>query len=271
MSTKKSNNVGIILMALATVACALVLVFFPNLISGFWKIVAWSATGVAGTATGVLKHVETKNAKLLEEKELARIRRKRMQQLKKDREEREARIEKAHERAAAKEADRTAKQMEIKAQLAEEAKTTWVAKEKYASDQETLARDIIKGTNDMAIRTLAGSVAIEWNEAGSLAQWTAKELIMFSQRPNVTSQARDDAQAAIIEAAGIKAAGNNLTEEQGLQLHEKKEKAREEAQIEEDRLDAIKDVIENAELKWKVAEMRASRVQDELDALNKKK
>lgn len=269
MSNQKSNKLGIISMSLATIAGALILIFFPNLISGVWKILAWSAMATGATTVGVLQHIEKKKIELIEEIELARIRRKRQAQREKDRAEQAERVQKAQARAEQKEVKRTAKQLEIKAGMVKQSETVWAEKEQYALDQEILVREIIEGTNDMDIRTAAGFVAVEWNEAALLARWTAKELIMFSRRPEVTTEARDEAQAAIIEAAGIKASGNSLTEKQGQDLKKKKDKALQETYVEEDRLDDIRNVIENAELKWKVAESRANRGKKELKVLMK--
>lgn len=270
MSNKKFSRTGVVAMAIATVAGVFILMFFPGLVSGIGKVIAWFVTATCAVTAGVMQYTANQKEKEITERELTRVRKKRMEARQRERREQEERVQKAQKKIAAKQAEKEARQLEIKAEMASQATTVWAEKEKYAVDQERNARKIIEATQDMAIRTLAGSVAIEWNEAGSLAQWTAKQLVMFSQRPNVTTEAREEAQEAIIEAAGIKASGNVLTEKQGLALRAKKEKAREEVLIEEDRLNAIQDVIENAERKWKVAELRANRVQEELNNLKAK-
>jgi hypothetical protein len=119
----------------------------------------------------------------------------------------------------------------------------------------------------MVIRTVAGYIATEWNEASILSKWTAEQLIMFSRRPNVTTKAREEEREAILEAEEIKASGNTLTEKQGYELKQKKKKAREEVKMEEARLKSIQDVIDNADIKWRGIEMRVNRRQKELDLL----
>lgn len=270
MSNKKFSRICVVAMTIATVVGVLILVFFSHLILGVGKIVGWLVTGAFAMSAGTIQYLENKREKEIAERELERVRKLRRDNRKRERQEQEERVQKAQEKAAQKIAEKEAKQLKIKAEMASQATTVWADKEKYAVEQENNVRKIIEETQDMAVRTLAGSVAIEWNEARSLAQWTAKQLVMFSQRPNVTTEAREEAQEAIIEVARIKASGNVLTEEQSLELRKKKEKAREEVQIEEDRLNAIQDVIENAERKWRVAELRANRMQDELEALKKK-
>ncbi|MEM8833809.1 MAG: hypothetical protein AAGB32_04635, partial [Pseudomonadota bacterium] len=61
----------------------------------------------------------------------------------------------------------------------------------------------------------------------------------------------------------------NWTKEKGKELADKKGKAQEEVKIEEDRLKAIKNEVENATIKWRAAEMRAKRWQDELEKIYK--
>ncbi len=266
MNHNESGSSRIIFTAILAIIGACALIFSPDSISTIWKILGWIAIAVCIILAGVLHHKD-KSKKLLAEKELLQKRRKRRKHLDQERLEQEKRIEKSKKKLAEKEEKLNEKRTKIKQALVVEAQTTWAGRVEYASSQENAVRKIIEKTNKMHVRTLAGQVAIEWNEASGLSQWTMQQILMYSQRPNVTMEAREDAQEAIIEAMRIKDSGGNWTKEKGEELAKIKEKAREEAMIEEDRLDTIKNTIERAELKWNATETRVFRLQQELDSM----
>ena len=266
MNCKETGSSRVALMATLTVIGGLILVFFPALVSGVWKVLAWGATAAGAGAAGTFHHME-KQKKILAEKEVLRKRSIRRKEMDKERVEQEKRLEASKEKMAQKEVRKAEKRAKIKEGLVKEAETTWVSRVDYADEQEALMRQIIEKTNRMPVRTAAGQVVIEWNEASTLAQWTMKQIMMYTQRPDVTHEAREEAQEATLEAMRIKDSGGLWTKEHGEQLAEKKEKARLEALIEEERLDAVKNAIESAELKWKATENRAARWQGELDII----
>lgn len=269
VSKKKPSGLGALVMAIATVLGAILLFIFPNLLSGGLKLLAWSFIGVGMTTSGILQYNKLQYEKLLREQELERLRRKRRQKREQEKREREKRLKRAQKKVAEQEAAREAKQEKIKEAIVTEAKTVWNERKKFATEQEHSIRQIIASTQNMEIRTLAGHVVTEWHEASSLAQWTAEQLIMFSKRPNVTRQARDDVREMMMKIAEIKANGNTVTEQLGEELKEKKEKAREEERIEEARSEAIKDLIENGDMKWRGMTSSLNRRKLELDMLLK--
>lgn len=270
MSDKKSNNMGVIVMAVLTAVGAFFLIIFPNLLTGAMNVVAWAAVGVAGTTAGAMKYSQIQKEKEIKTKALEKSRQKRRLQREAERRAQEERLEKAQKVTERKEEIREAKQEKIKAEMIEKAEVVWESREHEAEKQEKLARKIIANTLDMNIRTVAGYVAVEWNEASRMAKWTAEQLIMFARRPNVTTKARDEAREAEIEAEEIRASGNSLSPKQGNELKMKKKKAQEEIKMEEMRLKEVYDILDNAEIKWRGVEMRVNRRQRELDNLLKK-
>ncbi len=270
MSAKTSNKAGIFVMAVAAACGALILLIFPNLATGALNMVAWAAVGVAGLTAGTLHYSNKKREMAAKELEKRKSQQKRRVQREKEKREKEERFQKAQEMTAKKEAARESKQEQIKAEMIKQAEVVWLDREKDAENHEAEIRKIMKTNLDMTIRTVAGYVATEWNDAAKLAQWTGHQLIMFTRRPNVTTKARDEAQEAIIEAEEVRASGSTLSEQQGNELKAKKKKAQEEAKMEEARVKAIQDVIDNAEIKWRGIEMRVNRRQKELDLLLQK-
>jgi len=156
-----------------------------------------------------------------------------------------------------------------KKKVADDAKFIWNGRIEEAKDKENFYKNIIEKTHQMPVRNAAGKAAFEWNEASRVALWTMEQVTMFIQRPKVTNKAREEARDAIVESIRIKQSGANWSKEQGQKLADKKEKAKQELQIEEDRIKAIKNEIDNATIKWRAAEMRAKRWQEELDRLYK--
>lgn len=266
MTYHETGSAQVVLMAFVAIAGAIALIAFPAMISSPWNILGWLVVVAAGVGAGVLKHKESQK-KLIEQKKLEKQRRKRSEHLKKEKLEKEKKIETLRENLAKNEEKKAEKWTKIKADLVKESGAVWAGRVEHAQHQENLVRKIIKDSKHMPVRNAAGQLAILWNETSTLAQWTAKQIVMFSQRPNATTKAREEAQEAIIEAAQIRENGGMWTKEKGLKLAQLKEKAREEAKIEEKRLEAIKDVIENAEIKWRSSSTQIRRWQEELDSV----
>lgn len=257
-------------MGTVTVIGAFILLVFPNLVTGAMNIVAWAVVGVAGVTAGGLKYSQDQKEKKIRARELQKSRQKRRLQREAEKRAQEERLQKAQKITEIKEERHEAKQEKIKLEMIKTAEVVWESREHKAEKEEKLARQTIANTLDMNVRAVAGDVAVEWNEAGRFAQWTAQQLIMFSRRPNVTTAARDDAREAEIEAEEIRASGNSLSPKQGNDLKVKKKKAQEEVKMEEMRLKEIQDIIDNAEIKWRGTQMRVTRRQKELDMLLKK-
>lgn len=270
--SNKSSNKGLITVFMIIAVCgAFVLIIFPNLISGILNTAAWSVVVTAGIGAGAFHYSNKKSEAEVKKRTLLKSQQKRRMQREQEKREKEERLQKAQEITAKKEAARELKQEKIKAEMIKQAEVVWLDREKEAADHEVEIRKIIKNNLDMTIRSVAGYVATEWNDAAKLAQWTGHQLIMFARRPNVTTKARDEAQEAIIEAEEVRASGNTLNEKQGNELKIKKKKASDEVKMEEARVKAIQDVIDNAEIKWRGIEMRVSRRQRELELLLQKK
>ncbi|MCI5059984.1 MAG: hypothetical protein MRY79_02810 [Alphaproteobacteria bacterium] len=236
--------------------------------SGLWEMLAWVAIA-AFIIFSIVVYQKKKKERLLAEKELEKQRKKRSQYVKQQKLKQEKKIEAAREKLANNEQKKAEKFERAKEEMAKKATVVWNGRIEHAKEKELFFKKIIDQTDQMPIRTAAGQVAFEWNEASRIANWTLEQVTMFVQRPSVTTKAREEAQEAIIEAMRIKESGINWTKEKGEELADKKEKARQEAQIEAKRLEAIKDEIENANLKWKAAERRASRWQNELQKISK--
>lgn len=240
----------------------------PSFASGVWGILVWVAIAALIIFFIVLYQKKNKE-KLLAEEELEQQRIKRSKFVKQEKLKQEEKIEAAREKLAKNEERRAEKFQQAKEDMAKKAAVVWNGRIEQATEKEIFFKQIIEKTDQMPIRTAAGQVVFEWNEASRIAKWTLEQVTMFMQRPNVTTKDREEAQEAIIEAMRIKESGVNWTKEKGEELANKKEKARQEAQIEERRLEAIKDEIENANLKWKAAERRASRWESELRRVSK--
>jgi len=265
MHNNKSNKVLVGILAFLAIAGAAVLVIFPTLITGALKITAWAMLGVLGVITFAISHLQKSKEAAEAEKELEKQRFKRSKKLKEENEKREQKLEQLKDNLAKKEEKKAEKWEQVKSELVKEAGTVWSGRLEHAEQQENLARKIIRETKQMPVKNAAGQLALVWHETSAMAQWTAQQIIMFSQRPNVTTKAREEAQEAVIEAAEIREKGGNWTKEHGDKLADLKDKAREESQIEEKRLASIKDTIENAEIKWRASEIQIRRWQSELD------
>ena len=259
----------VVLMAAITIIGGSTLLALPDLITGFWKILSWAAIAVSAIFSIILYKKEEKK-RLLAKEVIEQQRKKRSKHIKQEKLKQEKKIEAARKKLAKKEKREAEKHEHKKKEMAKEATVVWGGRIEYAKEKENFFKQIIDKTDQMPIRTAAGQVVFEWNEASRIAEWTLQQVTMFVQRPNVTTKAREEAQEAIIEAMRVKESGGNWTKEKGEELANKKEKARQEIQIEEKRLEAIKDEIENANLKWKAAEKRAMRWQNELKKASRK-
>lgn len=257
-------------MAVLSAVGAFFLVIFPNLMTGAMNIIAWTTVGVGVTTAGAMQYAQIQKEKEVKAKALEKSRQKRRLQREAEERAQVERLEKAQKITEIKEERRATKQEKIKAEMIEKAEVVWESREHEAEKKEKLTRKIIASTLDMNIRTTAGYVATEWNEASRMAKWTAEQLMMFARRPNVTTKARDEARETEIEAEEIRARGNSLSPKQGNELKIKKKKAQEEIKMEEARLKEVHDIIDNAEIKWRGVEMRVNRRQAELDNLLKK-
>lgn len=265
MNNKGSSEILIGFIAFASVAGGLTLFTYPTLLSGIWSFLAWSFVVMAAIVAGILQYTKRLKEKLHAQKILEKQRRKRAETLRKEQEKREKKIEALRESLIKKEEKNAEKWARIKSELVKEEGKLWAGRIELAEREANLARNIAKETKHMPIRNAAGQLVLLWHETSSLAQWTAQQIIMFSRRPSVTTEAREEAQEAIIKAAEIREKGGNWTKEKGKELAKLKDKAREESKIEEERLDTIKNTIENAEIKWRSSEVQIKRWQAELD------
>ena len=268
MKSKEIGSSRVAFMATITVIGSVILVIFSDQVPGLWQILAWGGVCLCAVLVGVFHH-KAKKAKIRLEKEQQKIRRQRSEAMQQEKLEQEKRIEASKEKMALQEAKRAEKMREVKMEMVKDAEVVWGGRVDQAKQKEDIFREIIKKTNQMPVRTAAGEVAFEWNEASRIAQWTMQQIMMFVNRPDVTTAAREEAQDAIIEAIKIKESGGTWTKENGQELAKKKEEAREELKVEEERLETIKREIEKANLKYKSAEKRASQRQSELSKIYK--
>jgi len=263
----KSNKALVGILATLAITGGIALIIFPVFITGALKITAWAMLGVLAVTAFATNHIQNSKEAAEAEKELEKQRFNRSKKLKEDQEKRDQKLEKLKDNLAKNEEKKAEKWEQIKSDLVEEAGSVWNGRLEHAKQEENKARKIIKETKQMPVKNAAGQLALVWHETSSMAQWTAQQIIMFSQRPNVTTKAREEAQEAVIEAAEIREKGGNWTKEHGDKLANLKNKASEEAKTEEKRLASIKDTIENAEIKWRASEIQIRRWQSELDKI----
>lgn len=263
MSYKESGSARVFSMATITIISGAALLIFPTLISGAWQILGWLVVGASAVSAGVFQHQENIKKKLatIETQRKLRLRNKNR---KKAQLEREEKIEHSREQLAKKDEKQDEKRAQVKAKVIKQAQTIWSERVEHAQKQEKSTRTIIEKTSQMDIRDAIGKVAIEWNEATTLAQWTMEQIEMFSRLPDATKKAREEAQDAIIESIKIKESGGLWTAEKGKELAAIKEKARLEAQAEEKRIDTMRDKLTDAEIKWRAVERRVERWTEEL-------
>ncbi|MEM6811110.1 MAG: hypothetical protein AAF549_01450 [Pseudomonadota bacterium] len=257
-----------ILMAFTTVIGGCSLLIFPNLFPGFWKTIAWSIIALSAVLAIILYQKDQKQ-KEIQEKELEQARKRRSLNKKAEKRKQDAHLEASRQKLERKD-ERAAEKIVIqREEIAKEAQEVWGGRISHAEERQNFFKAVIAKTNQMPVRTAAGKAAFEWNEAFGIAQWTMEQVAMFVQRPSVTTKAREEAREAVLESIMIKATGGNWTKEQGEKLANKKEDAKQELQIEEKRIEAMKNELDNAGIKWRAAEMRANRWQDELEKLTK--
>ena len=264
MYKEESGSTRVAFMAFITFIGGTILVLFPTMVSGAWQILAWVGIGATATSAGVFHHKE-KIKKQEEDKETQRKMLIRNKNRKKERLEQEKRIEQSKEKLVQQDEKQDEKRAKVKANIIKEAKATWSERNKQATSQEKLVREIVEKANHMAVREAAGQMAIEWYEASTLAQWTLEQITMFSQLPDGTKAAREEAQDAIVEAMRFKESGGLWTLEKGKALAEVKDKAKSEAQTEEKRIDTMRDKLTDADIKWRAVERRIDRWKGELN------
>jgi len=264
MNNREMGGSRAVMMAIIAVIGAVALIAMADLVPGIWKILAWLAVGSTLVLAVVFYNKDKVIQKTVEKKKQSQLR-ERNKRRKDQKQKQEQKIEKTRENLEQKEEKLAEKRAKIKENIIEEATATWTGREDYAKQQETTIRKSIDKTDHMPIRMAAGEVAVEWNEATALAQWTMQQVGMFSQLPDAQMTARIDAQDAIIESIKVKEGGGQWTFEKGKELAEKKEKARLETKTEEDRIDNMRSTLDNADLKWKATERRISRLMDELN------
>ena len=263
MNNREMGGSRAVMMVIIAAIGAVALIALADFVPGVLKILAWGVVGLALILAVVFYNAEKANSEIAEKEKQNQLRQ-RNKRRKDQKQQQEQKIEKTRENLEQKEEKLAEKRAVIKAKIIEEAKVTWTGREEHAKEQEKTMRESIEKTDHMPIRMAAGEVAVEWNEASALAQWTMQQVDMFSQLPDAQMTARIDAQDAIIESIKVKEGGGQWTFEKGKELAEKKEKARLEEKAEEDRIDNMRSTLDNADLKWKAAERRIDRLMDDL-------
>jgi hypothetical protein len=250
-------------MAVFAVIGTIILIMFPVLVSGVWKMVGWVLVGAGALSSGMFYHFD-KVKQIEADKELEKQRLKRNKRRRQEKEQQEKKLEAKSENLKKQEDRQALRREKIKNNIIEEATIEWTDRVDFAKAQEQAVRQVIEKTDHMPIRVSAGEVAMEWHEATSVAQWTMQQIDMFARQPDAVIEAREEAREATIEAIRVRESGGLWTAEQGKKLAEKKEKAKVELQTEEKRIDDMRDKLVDAKLKWNSAERRIERLTEEL-------
>ena len=264
MKHQNSGSSRAALLAVITVIGALVLMMFPTLATGAWKLLGWLAVGASAVSSGAFYNIE-KAQKVLAEKEKQRQLYKRNKNRQKERLAKEKKLEKTKENYEKKEKRQADKRAQAKLKIIEQAEVVWSERVEHAKAQEHSIRSMVDKIVQMAARDAAGQLAIEWNEATGLAQWTMQRIDMFARQPAAKTEAREEEQDAIIESIAFKENGGLWTLEKGNKLASIKEKARIEEQVEEKRVDTMRNTLDNADIKWRASERRIERWTEELN------
>ena len=268
MSNSESGGAQVALTALTAIIGTGALLALPDLIPSPFNFFGWAIV-IACLILSFVFFQKEKKQKEIAKKELEQSRLRKSRNSRKEKEKQEKQLELTREKLIKKEEKATEKYNEKKRELEKEAKATWNGRMENAKNKEAYFKSVIEKSNKMPVRNAAGKAAFEWHEASSVAQWVLQQVSMFMQRPDVTNLAREEAREAIIDSLRVKQSGSNWSAEQGQALAHKKEKAAEEEKIEENRIKEIKNEMENANSKWRAAELRANRWQDELEKMIK--
>lgn len=271
MQNKQSGSSALVFLpALAAIACVIVLLASPGTIPWEWHTPAWIVSILAAALAGVMWLINRAKDKAAaqEKAEKDRIRaQKRLQ----ERAEQEAKKEAMRLRAEEKEAEMAAQRAAARVEASQKNMEIWKQRVDHAASREAVARAVIEKSTITTIRDAAGKAVAEWSAALLLAQRTLREIEVLAARPEVQADARAEARAAIQEAARIKERGDAWTKEKAEALAAVRERAKAEAQAEETRREQERDIAERAEAEWRIAEIRATRAEDDLKALATKR
>lgn len=272
--TEKSQSLStalIIISILLSGLSAALITLYPGFVPYDWVMPAYAIAGVTAFLALMLWMQKITEKKREAEREVEERVEQRAQRRSQEREEELARVQERKKEAEEREAQAAVERAERKAKLASQAKTLWAERAEMAQEHEKLARQIVEKANKSSVREAAGYAAAEWSTAASNARWTSEQILLLTDRRDVAVEARHEAQEMMIEAERIRKTSGVWTKAQGDQLVKLKERARAEAKAEEERQDAVQELVQKAERDWSIAESRALRAEQTLKDLAENK
>ena len=247
------------------------LTLYPGFVPYEWVMPAYGLAGITTFLAFALWMQNAAEKKRQEEREIEERMEQRAERRAQEREEELARVQERKKQAEEREAQAAAQRAERKSELVAQAKTLWAERAEMAQKHEHLARQIVEKAAKASVKEAAGYAAAEWSTAASNARWTSEQILLLTDRQDVKIEARQEAQEMAIEAERIRKNSGVWTKAQGDKLLKLKERARAEAKAEEERQDAVQELVQKAERDWSIAESRALRAEQALKDLAENK
>lgn len=249
-----------ILLTFMTFVAAMMLTYAPQPVASWVVTTAWVTVGVAIVITVVLTVLEN-DAEREERKAIASKAAAKAAERVKAREELRAREAAARETFAHNRAEQQEKRTQKRKEVAEQANNLWAKRVVLAAEREAAIRAAAQIEKRRDVREAALQAAAAWTSAVTQAKWAAQATVSLTERPEITTEARDEAREKEEEAARIHESGRAWRPAQATALAAAKREAREEARLALLQQERIEKEVRHLEAEWRQEAARAERLE----------